>query len=94
MRRPDPAKDAHSGTGSRGPPVGSLGAATSRRVCPQAERRAGEEPRPLPPHRARPGSRPSPPRRAAAHLAAGPSGIRHPAQGSRPGARKAAGRCR
>lgn len=46
------------GPGGRGPPVGSRGAATSRRVCPQAERRAGEEPRPLQPRRARP--RPSP----------------------------------
>lgn len=46
------------GPGGRGPPVGSRGAATSRRVCPQAERRAGEEPRPLEPHHARP--RPSP----------------------------------
>lgn len=44
--------------GGRRPPVGSRGAATSRRVCPQAERRAGEEPRPLQPRRARP--RPSP----------------------------------
>lgn len=59
--------DAHSGAGgilpsplpawglrARGPPVGSRGAATSRRVCPQAERRAGEEPRAFQPRRSRP----------------------------------------
>lgn len=69
--RSRPSEDAHSiagsilpfrvpawGPGGRGPPVGSRGASTSRRVCPQAERRAGEEPRPLQPRRARP--RPSP----------------------------------
>lgn len=66
-------RDTHSGAGGilpspmpawglrgRGPPVGSRGAATSRRVCPQAERRAGEEPRALQPRRARPRSYPSP----------------------------------
>lgn len=45
--------------GSWGPRA-SRGAATSRRVCPQAEWRAGEEPRPLQPRRARPEPWPSP----------------------------------
>lgn len=85
---PDPPEDAHAVSGSilpfpvpawgprsHGPPVGSRGAATSRRVCPQAKRRAGEEPWPLQPRSARPQSssphgaqRPATPRCAAPPL--------------------------